>query len=326
VESKRIHITFDYELFFGPAAGTIEKCLLEPTERLLLIAAKTKSKFVFFVDAGFLWRLKQYQHLPICERDYQRIKMQLQKICEQEHEIALHVHPHWEDSFYEEGWKINTQRYKLSDFNQDDITQITTKYHEVLTELTGVACTAFRAGGWCIQPFTKIKEALIQNQIFCDSSVYPEGYHQFSAQSYDFRKAPKKSEWRFEDDECNENLNGKFLEISITPDKIGPLFYFKMYANMRIHPSLYKPLGDGMWLKDKRKIRKHFYSYTSHFACCDGFFASRLKKNLRKIEAQNNNRMVVLGHPKSMAEYSFEVLSQFIEYAIKKNWLVTTFK
>ena len=55
-----IHITFDYELFFGDKPGTIEKCLLEPVSRLQQLAAKHQVLFVFFVDAGMLVALDKF--------------------------------------------------------------------------------------------------------------------------------------------------------------------------------------------------------------------------------------------------------------------------
>ena len=322
---KIINITFDYELFFGSASGTVKKCLIDPTNRLMDMAKTLNVKLVFFVDAGFLWHLKKYLHIEQCKSDFNLISQQLKQLTACGHEIGLHVHPHWEDSIYENSsWKMNVSRYKLSDFNNSGAEQIITKYHQTLIEITGKSCTSFRAGGWCIQPFSKIKKALEKNNIFTDSSVFKNGFHQYTAQSYDFRKAPQKTEWRFEEDECLEDVSGKFTELAITPDKIFPWFYFKLYLCMNLNPSAFKPLGDGTWLKDKNKQRKQFYALTNHFACCDGLFASRLNSILLNLESQNANRMVVLGHPKSLAECSFKYLKNFIEFAKNKNYKITT--
>ena len=36
----KIAITWDYELFFGERSGSVAQCMLEPTNRLLSLAAK----------------------------------------------------------------------------------------------------------------------------------------------------------------------------------------------------------------------------------------------------------------------------------------------
>jgi hypothetical protein len=315
----KIHISFDYELFFGSASGSAEKCLLFPTQKLMEIAGKHKVPFVFFVDAGYLVQLKKQYDNAECKSTYEKISIQLKQLHAAGHEIGLHVHPHWEDCVFEnDKWKINTSRYKLADFSESEVENIITKYHKAIIEITGSPCTSYRAGGWCIQPFETIKKALVKNNIFTDSSVYFKGLHNSPAHSYDFTSASDKDEWKFENDPCKENKAGKFTEIPITPDNIAPLFYWNLYFKMKTNPAIYKPVGDGHWLSDKKRIYKQFYSSTNHFACCDGFFASRLQSVLQNCEQQNKSRMMVLSHPKSMAAYSFEALDSFIESAKQK--------
>ena len=54
----RILLTFDYEVFFGRSTGSVERTMLEPTEALLELADRYGVKLVFFVDAGFILRLR----------------------------------------------------------------------------------------------------------------------------------------------------------------------------------------------------------------------------------------------------------------------------
>jgi peptidoglycan/xylan/chitin deacetylase (PgdA/CDA1 family) len=315
----QIHVSFDYELFFGSASGTVEKCILEPTQQLMDIAAKHKVPFIFFVDAGYLYRLKNYLHIESCKQDYLRISEQLIQLVTLGHEIALHIHPHWKDCRFEnDAWRIDTTRYKLADFPEKEILDIVTKYHQAIKEITGKACKSYRAGGWCIQPFEPIKKALAENGIYTDSTIYYKGFHESKAHAYDFRKAPDLAEWNFEEDPCVEHKAGAFKEIPVTPDRIPFLFYWQLYFKMRSDPAVYKPIGDGKWLADRKRIYKHFYTATDHFACCDGFFASRLKPVLSKAEQQQKARMMILSHPKSMAPYSFTALDEFITFAKSK--------
>jgi peptidoglycan/xylan/chitin deacetylase (PgdA/CDA1 family) len=313
--SLQVHLTFDYELFFGSYSGTAEKCLLEPTKKLIELSEKHHAYLTFFVDAGYLYQLEKHQYDAGCKAILKNVNAQLQELVTKGHEIGLHIHPHWEDSFFKNGqWYLNTRRYKLSDFSKEEVLDIFDRYHKVLKQITGRPCQSYRAGGWCIQPFSHIREALMTQQIFTDSSVYQNGYHQFSAHAYDFRKAPDQSEWQFETNECEPVSNGHFTELAITPNRLSPLFYWNLYFKMRSNPAYYKPIGDGSWLKDKKKIYRQFYAPTNHFACCDGYFASQLIPCFNNLIEQGKKRMVVLGHPKSLAAYSFDALEDFITH------------
>ena len=122
---RKLHITFDYELFFGSYTGSIEKCLLEPTERLMTLAEKKNVRFVFFVDAGYLASLYKHSSLEACRKDFLSVSAQVKRLQEAGHEIALHVHPHWEDCFHNgKEWIMDTTRYKLSDFTKKEVDEL----------------------------------------------------------------------------------------------------------------------------------------------------------------------------------------------------------
>ncbi len=321
----QIHLTFDYELFFGSSSGTVDNCIIKPTERLIDIAKNENIPLVFYVDAGFLYQLKQHLHLTKCKNDYDKIAEQLIQLKTLGYEIGLHIHPHWEDCKFENNqWHINTSRYKLASFNEVEVEDIITKYHQAISDITGVTCKSYRAGGWCVQPFGAIKKALMKNNIFIDSSVYYMGLHLSPAHSYDFTLAKNIDSWKFDDNPCIEASSGQYTEIAITPDKISPIFYWNLYFKMKTNPQIYKPVGDGSWLVDKKRIYKHFYSSTNHFACADGYFASRLNKVLLEAEKENRQHVTILSHPKSMAPYSFDALEEFIKLAKSKGHTFTT--
>ena len=315
----QIHSSFDYELFFGKASGSAQTCIIEPTPQLIEIAEKHKVPFIFFVDAGYLVQLKNNIHNSVCKSDYDSISKQLKLLVSLGHEIGLHIHPHWEDcKFINNQWQINTNRYKLASFNETEVEEIVTKYHHAISDIIEKPCQTYRAGGWCVQPFEFIKNALIKNNIFIDSSVYFKGFHDSEAHSYNFLNAPNKSNWQFENNPSEENKQGQFNEIAITHDKISPFFYWNLYFKMKSNPLIYKPVGDGSWLVDKKRIYKHFYTSTNHFACADGYFASRLKNILKNSEKQKKDKMMILSHPKSLATYSFQTLDNFIALAKNK--------
>ncbi len=321
----QIHLTFDYELFFGSNSGTATNCLLMPTQQLINIATKHKVPLIFFVDAGYLLQLKNNSNNINCKNDYEKICNQLKQLITLGHEIGLHIHPHWEDSIYKDDtWQINTTRYKLASFSDIEIEEIVTKYHHAIIEITQKSCKSYRAGGWCIQPFNAIKKALQKNNIFIDSTVYYNGLHLSPAHSYNFTTAKKLDSWHFENDPCIEVKDGSFFEMPTTPDVIWPFFYWNLYFKMKTNAAKYKPVGDGNWLVDKKRIYKHFYKRTNHFACADGFFASRLMLNLNHAKKQNFSYFTVLSHPKSLAPYSFLELEKFIICSKKQGHTFST--
>ena len=98
----QIHLSFDYELFFGSDTGTVDNCMIKPTAQLMDLAKKHNVPLIFFVDAGYLFHLKNHFNHDACKLDFDKISTQLKQLSEAGHEIALHVHPHWEDSFFKD--------------------------------------------------------------------------------------------------------------------------------------------------------------------------------------------------------------------------------
>ena len=214
---RKILITLDYELFFGKS-GTIEKSIIEPTEKLLSILDRFNIKASFFVDSGYILKLKEYmQNFEMLKKDYDLISRQIQKLSKEGHDIQLHIHPHWEDSIYNgKEWVFDTSRYKLSDFTEIAIDGIVRRYSQILEELTNQKPTVFRAGGWCIQPFEKLADSLYNYGIRIDSSIYPNGKNKTAKKSFDFSGSPDKNNWMFSTNPLIEDKNGRFLEIPIS--------------------------------------------------------------------------------------------------------------
>ena len=161
----KIFLTFDYELFFGPQTGSAQKCLLEPTDRLMNDADSHGVKLVFFVDVGYLIKLEEFgEEFHELRNELKLVRAQISNMVERGHDVQLHIHPHWERSIYANGkWTINADgAYKLADFQQDEIERIIRTYKTYLDNLVDYRTTAFRAGGWCIQPFDKLKDIFIR--------------------------------------------------------------------------------------------------------------------------------------------------------------------
>ncbi len=322
-----IFITLDYEIYFGAKHGTVEKCIIYPTDELTRVADKHQIKLVQFVDIGFILKLDEYRKkFAELDKDYKAIINQLQKLNATGHDIQLHIHPHWEDSFYDgKKWIINVDRYKLADFSEVEINEIVVRYKNALEQITGKKSFAYRAGGWCLQPFDKLKNPLYQNGIRVDSSVFANGCFESKQYHYDFKNAPLKSSWKFSDDPIEEAKEGMFTEIAISSIYNSPLFYWRLFLLGRLNPHLHKPLGDGVPIPAPGQRLKLLTRYTHNTVSIDGYNASILNRALRqRIRLNLGNEMVIIGHPKSLTRYGLEALDKFInKQKLKHNF--TTF-
>lgn len=310
-----IYITHDYEIYFGENHGTVEKCIIYPTSELIRIANKHQVFFSFFVDCGFLLKLDEYRKkYPQLEKEYKKITEQVKFLSDSGHDIQLHIHPHWEDSYYNgEKWIIDIKRYKLIDFSETEIADIVYRYKKALFEITGKLVFAFRAGGWCLQPFTKLKKAFIENQITLDSSVFRNGSFSSEHYSYDFRTAPDKDIYHFDDEPTNETPSGYFTELPISGIRNSPLFFWRLFFLGRKNPKLHKPLGDGRAMPAPGYRKNLLTKFTNNPASIDGYNAHLLGRVLNTLIKKKRGHMVVIGHPKALSPYSIKKLEEFIE-------------
>ncbi len=310
-----IYITLDYEIYFGENPGSVEKCIIYPTSELIRIAEKHDVRFSFFVDCGFILKLDEYRKkYPVLEKDYKAITEQVKYLSDTGHDVQLHIHPHWEDSSFDgERWNIDVRRYKLADFSESDIAGIVKRYKKVLTDLTSKKIFAFRAGGWCLQPFSKLMNIFKEENIGLDSSVFRNGYFSSEQYAYDFRNAPDKDIYKFENDVVVENENGFFTELPISPIRNSPLFFWKLFLLGRKDPYLHKPLGDGRAMAAPGYRKKLLTRYTNNPVSVDGYNSHLLQKALGALKRKNRTHMVVIGHPKALSRYSIQKIEEFVE-------------
>ncbi|MFL5765641.1 MAG: hypothetical protein ACJ77K_16975 [Bacteroidia bacterium] len=309
-----IYITLDYEIYFGEQHGTVDKCIIYPTSELIRVAEKHDVRFSFFVDCGFILKLDEFRKkFPVLEDDYRKITEQVKYLSETGHDVQLHIHPHWEDSRYDgTKWIIDTKRYKLTDFSEAEIGEIVKRYKTVLADLTGRKIFAYRAGGWCMQPFSKLKSAFIANGITLDSSVFRSGYNVSAPYYYDFRNVPEKDIYRFENEPDEETADGRFTELPISSIRNSPLFFWRLFLLGRKYPYNHKPLGDGQAMPAPGYRRKLLTRFTDNPLSVDGYNARLLNMGLKILEHKKANHMVVIGHPKALSRYSILMLEEFI--------------
>ena len=311
-------ISLDYELFFGKNPGSVEHCMLYPTKQLLSVLNKHNSKVCLFVDAGFLLKLKEYSTVfPELGSQYKQIKEQLLALSQDGHDIQLHIHPHWFDSTYNDsGWTINTQRYRLHDFSNAEINEIVRSYKAELESCSHQPIFAYRAGGWCLQPFDKIKEALTNNGIWLDSTVFNKGFSSDPTRYFNFKSMPQLAHWRFSENPLHVDDSGAFVELPISAFKTSPLFFWKLAFHKKFSSQQFKSFGDGQaMVANKQYYIDRLTKSTYGPVMIDGAKAGQLQSALKVHLKENNNEGIfnIMGHPKSLAPYSLRKLDEFLQ-------------
>lgn len=310
-----IFITLDYELFFGKNSGTQEKCIIDPTNKILKVLDRFNVKASFFVDSGYLLKLDEYRkNCSSLEKDYQKLTTQIKSLSDHGHDIQLHIHPHWEDSYFDGAkWVMNLQRYRLHEFSDSEIDNIVFRYKKALTDIVGDKVFAYRAGGWCIQPFDKMKISLKKNNIWLDSTVFENGFNNSKTHWFDFKNMPNKSTWTFENNPLIEHQEGFFTEIPIASYKVSPLFFWKLAVYKKFGNESYKSFGDGTGVGGSKldKLRM-LLKPTNSVVSLDGIKAYFLNKAFKHYQNEKLENFVIIAHPKAMSEFSLKKLEAFI--------------
>lgn len=310
-----VYITFDYEIFFGENHGTIERNLLIPTQKLMDIAKRNHAFFTFFIDCGFLLKMKElgtkYSNLAI---DYQKVKQQIRLLAACGHDCQLHIHPHWEYTTYDgKCWNFDYSHYKLSDFPPEEIIKIVEKYIEELEQITQKKVTAYRAGGWCVQPFSLLKSSFKKQGIEVDSSVFKGGKQQDEYYNYDYTTAPSKAIWRFEDEVCKEVENGPFVELPIASYRYSPLFFWRLFILGNLFPKQHKPIGDGKPMPSSVTRKKMLTQFHFLSGNVDGYFVTKAQSIIRRNLQKKYGHTVFLGHPKAATEFAIRRIGKLIQ-------------
>ncbi len=219
--SHKIALTFDYELFLGRNSGSVDKCLIAPTREILTLIRHHSATALFFVDATYLNRVEASD-----KQSYAKVTEQIEEMIDSGCEVGFHLHPHWLDAVKMDGgsWSLeNLSRYRLHALDTTELRKVFEESLAILARTvkranSAYTINAFRAGGWCLQPFSDLRNLFEEFGIEYDFSVTPGLYkNSLPAHFYDYRSAPNdRSAWRFADDPCVPQEDGKFVEIPVT--------------------------------------------------------------------------------------------------------------
>lgn len=288
---------------------------MQPTRELMKVGSDCDVNFTFFVDAGMLCAFKRNMSIyPELAVSYEQVISQIRELDRKGHTIALHIHSHWEDAVYEGGkWVFDTSRYRLSSFSQQEADEIIRRYFNELSLHCEKPIKAFRAGGWCVQPFEVFRSTFAELGIAIDSSLYKDGYMSTKSHQFDFRGMPSSTIWNFNSDPMMIEMDGIFTEIPIASTAYSRFFYLGMLWHRLLKTEKYRMFGDGRAIGGGRKRQlKSIAEGDFGVVSLDSYRCRQLKSAWRKfLKSTPDGHFVVIAHPKALSRASVEVLADF---------------
>ncbi len=322
-EQKKILATFDCELFLGKRSGSVANCMLLPTAKILSLLKKHQITAIFFVDMLYLCRLKEAaEKYTKAKNDFDLIELQLIEMAEQGHYVFNHLHPHWLDAIYDKTkneWMLkDASKYAFESLSEIERESVFERTMNLLNEILNKASERFaadgyRAGGLYIQPFTSFKKYFEKHGIKNDFSVLINaiGESDSGAGSFNFSEIAKNI-YSFSNEVAIEDKSGvfteyamRFVEIPIGYRLLNSVFY-RLSSKNKNH----QRYGDGISTSNK------IYSSTKkRFSSTETFSVEMLndiKLPLYLKEAEQNNYLHLLSHPKLVSNYNLQIFDKLL--------------
>ncbi len=339
----RVYLTFDYELPLGGIQKSYKHSLFNPTNRLFDLAKKINVPFTLFADILSYEKFKEW-NIP---EYYKEFEKQLTFALANNHDVQLHLHPHWITSKFENNRFIPDRNFALGDFANNEypnnIEGIIESGYNSLNTLCSKAnkehkIIAYRAGGYNLYPHTqRILESLYKNGIRIDTSIGRGYYFKSDFSLIDYRKVPNKPNWflDYKGDFSKESSKGIYeIPIASKPKSIFEIptkFKLKKLQNRAVeNRGKMMHISENVQLKDKVKqaLSARMLTVDNHTYSHD-YLMKILDYNLEKYKDFDAIDLSLIAHPKSMGDYSFELLEEFVKRSREKHQSkieFTTFK
>lgn len=323
-----ILLSFDYELPLGGVSRSYDHSLFAPAKRLLRFANHHKVPLVFFADVLSDLRFSQKGITSFSDP----FQMQLREAIDAGNDIQLHLHPHWLNTEVKQDRFIPGSPFMLGEYAENGQPE---KIREIVDQgvdhLQSIArksdsayqCVAYRGGGYNLEPGSReILSALIANDLKYDSTIVP-GYVFYSQQNrVDYRKVPKKPNWFLHPGEDIRYPSEKGLweiPVASAPKRFFEMptaFKMKKYAHRA--PELRgKMIHSSGKLNIKEKLpmlMAHRMLTVDNFTYSQNYLNGILDRYVSKYQNYDEISLALIGHPKSMGNYAFDLLEGFIRH------------
>ena len=301
--SCKILLTFDVELFFGKKSGSIDNCIIKPTELILKQLENKSVKGTFFIDSSFLLFLKSNS----LSADLKKMSYLINKIESANHEVGLHIHPHWVDAII----SVDSN-YKFLSYDNYSIFTFSGSYyehcmeaHDILSGYLSSSITSFRAGGYCSQPFSEISKVFKNTDIYIDSSVVPNFKSSAKPFNFDYKNVTNVAPYKFVDDNTKPDDSGLNIELPVTSIELSGIN--RIYEKLKRLGRTERRYGEGVGLRFDTNISNRFKSVRKVLTLDDSSY-QEINNAIKKLDYAN-----VVSHPKNFTPSSLKILDKILD-------------
>jgi len=330
-KKRNILLTFDYELFLGKRSGSIDRCVIEPTGKIIKVLNQYKAKAIFFVDTAWLVRLKEITiNNSKAKEDYDRVVTQLHQLVKDGHYIFNHLHPHWIDAKYIEKinqWDLSdSSRYRFNSLDNKTKSELFAKTSLLLKNIIESVVKdydtdGYRAGGWSIQPFDEFKPYFQQYGIKFDFSVMTGMKSITTAQQYDFSGIFAEQPYRFSDDFV-ASVSGEFTEFPINNIVISsPTLFLSRIMLKYLHLKGDTGSGDGTSV-----LREVLDGMTNSAEMLSLELLTYPKLSAYLGFLRKHSYMHFISHPKMLSAHNINTFARFMKKAFSEYTVETDFR
>ncbi|WP_299465622.1 hypothetical protein [uncultured Microscilla sp.] len=332
LDKVKLLLTFDYELPMG-SCSNYNKGVFTPSEKILEVAEDFNVPVVLFADICSAQMFKDWDY----EGFYLPFKKQLHTALKLNHDVQLHIHPHWLLSEFKDSNYIPSPKLGLNEYvHENPPLNISGIIENAVNEMVNICkevkpdyqCIAYRAGCYSIQPTTdKIFQALYQQGIRIDSSVVRGLFWKTEALSVDYRQVFQKSGWTVNlqgelDKEANEGL----FEVPVTtmPAFIGnrlTRIKKKLLNKEKYRQLKYDDAGSGFSgpptnsrkYKIMNAIHSPFVLSFDNMTTDVNLIDQIIAYNLKKYKDTENLILCANSHPKCFGVHQFQLFKDSIK-------------
>ena len=321
----KLFLTFDHELPLGGVKTSYKEALFDPTYTLLSIADELNVPVTLFTDVLCAFKFSEWDK----NNFFEPYKDQLQQALYKNHDIQLHIHPHWLTSVYDGKTYIPSEDFRLSDFydhpewNTGKIIGHGVSFLKNICSLAqyDYQCVAFRAGGYNLeQGHNGIFKNIMEHGIRYDSSICKNYRFSSALSGVDYRGLPDAPNWYIGmDGNIKETSETGVLEIPIagipkTIFEVPTRFKLKKFASrapadsgFQIHQG--KPAG--MLSRMSLLFSDRMLSFDNYTYSMD-YLMKILDYNLQKYRHYDEIMICAIGHPKTMGDYAMKLFRNFV--------------
>jgi peptidoglycan/xylan/chitin deacetylase (PgdA/CDA1 family) len=328
--------TSDYEIH-GNGDGCPMDLMVEPTRRMLDLFDEYGAKLTIMADIAEILKFSEYKsQFGRDDYYYEAIIDQLRDAIRRGHDVQLHIHSSFFNARYEQGrWAQDWSEYNFAGLPPQRLKEVIALGKEFLESLLQPVdpqyqCYVFRAANWSMSPSRDVVQALLDNGIKIDTSVFKYGYRR-GLVSFDYSSAfSELVPWRVDqNDICRLSRAGALVEFPIysenrwvgaflTPQRLQRAYMTRQHriANgdgpspdpaAQTKPNQYRE--NGSWL-----LRRS--AWKADFNQCSG---RQLVGALKRAEAHcgatpERIPFVLIGHSKLFTRFNAWSLRSFLSF------------